>query len=363
MPLLSAPVPGFPSSAGFVYSGERFNKYFCDFSEKYHFRDMYTGGFTPFVRPKNNGPTGAAMFISTGICRPRKPVYDILYHLVKNKDYFVLTTNVDHCFQKAGFDKHRLFYTQGDYGLFQCSVPCHQSTYDNASVIRQMIEAQGIASAHMEYQLCPKERRPKMTVPSALIPIVQNAAPMSMNLRADMTFVQDKGWHEASNRYADFYPPPQKASYFVFGVRRGTNTPGIIKYPFWQMTFANKNAVYICISLKDALCPKKKLTGSLSVSMKILAPYCKSCALDHSRNKNRARKIHCRLCYLIILQKTDPCQHHTVGIPNLQEHLPHFVLSYIQQLDRLGFIIINVAVNIKHTYFFMAVISFPSSLS
>lgn len=249
---------GLSTSAGFVYGGERFNKYFCDFSEKYHFKDMYTGGFYPFCSPEEHWAYWSRYVYINRYMPTPKPVYDILYHLVKNKDYFVLTTNVDHCFQKAGFDKHRLFYTQGDYGLFQCSVPCHPSTYGNASVIRQMIEAQGYIIRSYGISALPEGTPPKMTVPSALIPYCPKCgAPMSMNLRADMTFVQDKGWHEASNRYADFIRRHKKLHILYLELGVGTNTPGIIKYPFWQMTFANKNAVYICISLKDALAPKE----------------------------------------------------------------------------------------------------------
>ena len=134
---------GLSTSAGFVYDGERFQKYFGDFKEKYGFRDMYSGGFYPYDTLEEHWAYWSRYIWINRYADAPKPVYDELLALVKDKDYFVLTTNVDHCFQKAGFDKERLFYTQGDYGLFQCSVPCHKKTYDNEEIIRKMIEAQG----------------------------------------------------------------------------------------------------------------------------------------------------------------------------------------------------------------------------
>lgn len=187
-----------------------------------------------------------------------KPVYQGLFSLVKDKDYFVLTTNVDHCFQKAGFDKKRLFYTQGDYGLFQCSEPCCQETYDNDKLIRQMVEAQG-------YQIMPdgslnvsKSTTLKTKIPSELVPHCPHCyRPMSMNLRADDTFVEDEGWHRAAERYREFLRrhEGQRILFLELGV--GYNTPVIIKYPFWRMTAKNPNAFYVCINQGQAICPSE----------------------------------------------------------------------------------------------------------
>lgn len=231
---------GLSTSAGFTYAGERFEQWFSDFGAKYGFRDMYSGGFYPYETPEENWAYWSRYVLVNRYMDPPKPVYDRLLELVRGKDYFVLTTNVDHCFQKAGFDKARLFYTQGDYGLFQCSVPCDIDTYDNEVVIRQMVEAQ-------------KEMR----VPNDLLPVCPKCgSPMTMNLRADDKFVEDEGWLAACGRYSDFVRKHRtgKVLYLELGV--GFNTPGIIKYPFWQRTAENKDAVYACINLGEAMCPK-----------------------------------------------------------------------------------------------------------
>ena len=178
---------GLSTAAGFTYSGERFDRYFSDFAANYHFSDMYSGGFYSYDMLEEYWAYWSRYIYINRYLDAPKPVYEKLLSLLKGKDYFVLTTNVDHCFQKAGFDKKRLFYTQGDYGLWQCSVPCHKKTYDNEKIVRQMMEQQK-----------------DMKVPSELIPRCPVCgAPMTMNLRADNTFVEDEGWHTASERYAD----------------------------------------------------------------------------------------------------------------------------------------------------------------
>ena len=196
---------GLSAAAGFAYTGERFTRYFSDFEAKYGFEDMYSGGFYPYPALEEHWAYWSRYIYINRYMDAPKPVYHKLYDLVKDKDYFVLTTNVDHCFQKAGFDKYRLFYTQGDYGLFQCSRPCHQNTYDNETVIRKMVEAQGYILDTDGTLLLPKGISPKMMVPSDLVPHCPKCGePMSMNLRADHTFVEDEGWHLASERYAEF---------------------------------------------------------------------------------------------------------------------------------------------------------------
>ena len=230
---------GLSTSAGFVYTGERFEKYFSDFAAKYGIKDMYSGGFYPFATPEEHWAYWSRYIYINRCMDAPKPVYDDLLKLVNGKDYFVITTNVDHCFQKAGFDKKRLFYTQGDYGLFQCSEPCCQETFDNESVIREMVE-----------------RQENMKIPTELLPICPHCGkPLTMNLRSDDKFVEDEGWHRAAERYADFLRTRdgQKILFLELGV--GYNTPVIIKYPFWQMTAKNPNATYACINQGQAVCP------------------------------------------------------------------------------------------------------------
>lgn len=247
---------GLSTSAGFVYTGERFSKYFGDFAGKYGFEDMYSGGFYPFDSLEEYwGYWSRYIYINRYMNAP-KPVYENLLRLVQEKDYFVLTTNVDHCFQKAGFDKHRMFYTQGDYGLWQCSRPCHHETYDNRKIVEKMVEAQGYTVAADGTFLAPQRAALKMTVPSELVPHCPKCgAPMTMNLRADSTFVEDDGWHKAASRYDDFIRRHQGMKVLFLELGVGYNTPGIIKYPFWQMTAGNPKAVYACINYRDAACP------------------------------------------------------------------------------------------------------------
>ncbi len=228
---------GLSTSAGFVYSGERFEKYFSDFEKRYGFKDMYSGGFYPYKTPEEFWAYWSRYIFVNRYTDAPKPVYNELFELVKDKDYFVITTNVDHCFQKAGFDKKRLFYTQGDYGLFQCSIPCHDKTYENEEIVRRMVEEQK-----------------DMRIPTGLIPKCPVCGePMTMNLRSDDKFVEDEGWHEAVARYENFLRTRKgKVLFLELGV--GYNTPVIIKYPFWQMTANNPDATYACINYAEAVC-------------------------------------------------------------------------------------------------------------
>ena len=230
---------GLSASAGFTYTGERFEKYFGDFIARYGFADMYSGGFHPFATLEEHWAYWSRYIYINRYMDAPKPVYDALLQLVRDKDYFVLTTNVDHCFQKAGFEKRRLFYTQGDYGLWQCSLPCHNKTYDNEQAVRQMVRDQR-----------------DMRIPSELIPHCPVCgAPMTMNLRTDMTFVEDEGWHEAARRYEDFLKRHQGLRVLFLELGVGGNTPVIIKYPFWKMTYQNPKAVYACVNLSKAYRP------------------------------------------------------------------------------------------------------------
>ena len=241
---------GLSTSAGFVYTGERFEKNFSDFAEKYGFQDMYSGGFYPFATPEEHWAYWSRYIYINRYMDAPKPVYDDLLKRVADKDYFVITTNVDHCFQKAGFDKKRLFYTQGDYGLFQCSEPCCQETFDNKAVVREMVA-----------------RQDNMKIPSELLPVCPHCGkPMTMNLRSDEAFVEDEGWHRAAERYADFLRTRdgQKILFLELGV--GYNTPVIIKYPFWQMTAKNPNATYACINQGQAFAPEEIANRAIVVN-------------------------------------------------------------------------------------------------
>ena len=232
---------GLSTSAGFVYTGERFEKYFSDFAAKYGIQDMYSGGFYPFATPEEHWAYWSRYIYINRYMDAPKPVYDNLLKLVADRDYFVITTNVDHCFQKAGFDKKRLFYTQGDYGLFQCSEPCCQETFDNEAVIREMVK-----------------RQKDMKIPTELLPVCPHCGkPLTMNLRSDDKFVEDEGWHKAAERYENFLRARAGGKILFLELGVGYNTPVIIKYPFWQMTAKNPNATYVCINQGQAVCPQE----------------------------------------------------------------------------------------------------------
>ena len=244
---------GLSTAAGFTYTDERFEKYFSDFAAKYGIRDMYSGGFYPFPTQEEFWAYWSRYIYINRYQDAPKPVYKNLLELVQDKDYFVITTNVDHCFQKAGFDKKRLFYTQGDYGLFQCSEPCCQETFDNETVIREMVA-----------------RQENMKVPTELLPVCPHCGkPMTMNLRCDDKFVEGEGWHRAAERYENFLRTRngQKILFLELGV--GYNTPVIIKYPFRQMTAKNPNAAYACVNQGQADCPQEIEKQSICIDADI----------------------------------------------------------------------------------------------
>ena len=241
---------GLSTAAGFTYSGERFEKYFSDFRKKYGFEDMYSGGFHPYQTPEEHWAYWSRYIYINRYMDAHKPVYDDLLKLVANKDYFVITTNVDHCFQKAGFDKKRLFYTQGDYGLFQCSEPCCQETFDNKDIIFEMLKQQK-----------------DMKIPTELLPVCPHCGkPLTMNLRSDDKFVEDEGWHHAAERYENFLRTRANEKILFLELGVGYNTPVIIKYPFWQMTAKNPNATYACINKGQAICPQEIERQSICVN-------------------------------------------------------------------------------------------------
>ena len=249
---------GLSTAAGFTYSGERFEKYFFDFAARFGIRDMYSGGFYPFPDDEIRWAWWARHIYYNRYVEAPKPVYRNLYELVKDKDYFVITTNVDHQFQTAGFDKKRLFYTQGDYGLFQSVNPQIRKTYDNEAWVMQAMEAQGFVRNENGVFDVLANKRLSMRLPSELIPkCLDDGSDMTMNLRSDDSFVEDEGWHKASAAYLDFLEKHEGQHVLFLEIGVGANTPVIIKYPFWQMTNDNKNAVYACLNYNEACCPKQ----------------------------------------------------------------------------------------------------------
>lgn len=244
---------GLSTSAGFVYNGERFQQYFCDFASKYGFSDMYSGGFYPYATLEEYWAYWSRYIWVNRYMNAPKPVYEDLLALVKDKDYFVITSNVDHCFQKAGFDKKRLFYTQGDYGLFQCSQPCCQETYDNEETVRQMVEQQR-----------------NMRVPSELVPRCPVCGrPMTMNLRSDDTFVENEGWHRAAEWYSEFLRRHKGLKTLFLDLGTGMNTPTIVKFSFWRMANEWPDAAYACINLGEAYAPKEIEAKSICINADI----------------------------------------------------------------------------------------------
>ncbi|MGP1439079.1 MAG: SIR2 family NAD-dependent protein deacylase [Treponema sp.] len=233
-------VAGMSTAAGLEYSGERFDKYFYDFKEKYGIKDMYEGGFYTFETLEEYWAWWSRHIYYNRYDVEAGLPYTNLLKILKNKNYFILTTNVDHQIQKAGFDKQRLFYMQGDYGLWQCSTPCHNKTYDNEERVRKMLEIQR-----------------DMHIPSSLIPYCPICKkPMTMNLRIDDGFVQDEGWYKSKERYNDFLEKYKNANIMFLELGVGSNTPAIIKYPFMQMTIQNENAIYVSINKEDFYLPK-----------------------------------------------------------------------------------------------------------
>ena len=254
-----------------AYDGQRFEKTFGDFRQKYGIEDMYAGGFYPFGTLEEYWAWWSRQILvnryEAGVGKP----YSDLLALVEGRDHFVLTTNVDHQFQLAGFEKKRLFYTQGDYGLWQCSKPCHQKTYDNEAVVRRMMAEQK-----------------DMKIPSELVPHCPRCGtPMSMNLRADDTFVEDEGWHAAAQRYTDFLRRHEEQHILFLELGVGGNTPAIIKYPFWRMTYQNPKAVYACVNLSEAYCTKEIQKRAICIDGDIGKLLCELCLKPNAAAKSQ----------------------------------------------------------------------------
>ncbi len=257
---------GLSTSAGLTYSGERFQRYFSDFAEQFGIRDMYTGGFYPFPDEETRWAWWARHIYFNRYIKAPKPVYNRLLKLMRDKDYFVLTTNVDHQFQLAGFDKRRLFYTQGDYGLFQSVNPKNRKTYDNEAWVMRAMAAQGFVMDERGMYDLPQDGKLKMRIPADLIPVCpDDGSSVTTNLRADDSFVEDAGWHAAAERYTRFVEAHEKGPILYLELGVGANTPVIIKFPFWRMTMANPEAVYACLNYGEAYCPKQIERQSICV--------------------------------------------------------------------------------------------------
>ena len=262
---------GLSTSAGFIYTGERFNKYFSDFAEKYHFSDMYSGGFYVLESPPEEMWAYWSRYIWINRYMPiPNDTYDRLYDLVKDKDYFVITTNVDHCFQRSGFDKKRLFYTQGDYGLLQSSNPHGASahkTYENKEIMRKMILAQGFEIGENNELIIPEGREISMRIPTELIPYCPDDGElMTTNLRSDDKFVEDEGWHQAAERYSVFLRRHENLKVLFLEAAVGMNTPGIIKFQFWKIVNQWPDATYACLNYGEAYAPDEIKERSICIN-------------------------------------------------------------------------------------------------
>ena len=258
---------GLSTAAGFVYAGERFKRYFSDFEERYGFHDMYSGGFYPYDTQEEFWAYWSRYIWVNRYMDAPKPVYDDLFSVVRNKDYFVLTTNVDHCFQKAGFDRKRLFYTQGDYGLFQCSEPCCKETWDNEAMVRDMVLAQGFVIGAGNALIVPGGIRSAMAIPTELLPKCPHCGkPLTMNLRSDDRFVEDAGWHAAAKRYLDFTEAHSEDHILYLEIGVGWNTPGIIKFNFWNRANENPNATYACLNYDNARIPRELADRGIGIA-------------------------------------------------------------------------------------------------
>ena len=261
---------GLSTSAGLTYSGERFERYFFDFKRRFGIKDMYSGGFYPFPDDETRWAWWARHIYFNRYIDAPKPVYRELLELVKGKNYFVITTNVDHQFQRAGFDKSRLFYTQGDYGLFQSVNRRLQKTYDNEDWVMRAMAAQGFVRDENGMFQVPDDKNISMRIPTELIPKCPNdGSNVVMNLRCDDSFVEDEGWHRASAAYYDFLKKHEGDHVLYLELGVGGNTPVIIKYPFWQMTLANNKATYACLNYSEADCPEEIAVQSICISADI----------------------------------------------------------------------------------------------
>ncbi len=234
---------GASTAAGIQYGGKRFTDNFAEFIKKYgehYMTDMYAAGFYPYPSEEAKWGYWSKHALMNRFDPPALPLYTELYDIVKNKEYFVLTTNVDHQFYKAGFDEKRIFATQGDYGKIQCQKACHPKTYDAKDLFRKMDKARRDC-------LIPSELVPKCPV---------CGGNMAMNLRCDNYFVEDEAWHEAADRYAGFLEQNKDKKVVLLELGVGFNTPIIIRFPFEKMVRENSSYSLIRMNMDEAVVPE-----------------------------------------------------------------------------------------------------------
>ena len=223
---------GLSTAAGLLYSGEKFEKDFKEFIEKYHFKDLYSASFYEFETQEEKWAFFAKMIKINRYNEKPLNLYQELYEIIKNKDYFVLSTNVDGQFYNSGFDKDRVFEVQGDYSYLQCKKACHNKLYNNRELVEKWLE-----------------NTKDCKIPSNLVmkcPIC--GGDMEMNLRKDINFVQDENWYRESNKYEEFLARAKNKNVVLLEVGVGFNTPGIIRFPFEQMVANNKKTSLIRIN-------------------------------------------------------------------------------------------------------------------
>lgn len=243
---------GLSTAAGLTYSGQRFEDNFQEFIDKYpspYMSDMYSAGFYPFPSEEAKWGYWSKHSMINRILPQELPLYKQVYELVKGKESFVLTTNVDHQFYKAGFKDEDIFATQGDYGEIQCARGCHPKVYDAIDMFIQMDHA-----------------RKNCEVPSYMVPRCPVCGgAMAMHLRCDNSFVEDEHWHLQSERYGDFLRRNKNQKVVLLELGVGFNTPGIVKFSFWRMTAENPWAVYACVNLGEAGAPREIANRSICI--------------------------------------------------------------------------------------------------
>ena len=244
---------GLSVSAGFSYDGERFDKYFSEYKDRYGLTDMYSAGFYNYPTLEDFWGYFSLLVYVNRYDIPADETHLNLLEIVKNKNYFIITTNVDGRFDEANFDKDKLFKVQGDYSLFQCSVPCRQETFYNEKQIREMVKS-----------------RKDLKIPKELIPKCPHCGRnMSMNLRCDNTFVQDDNWYYSMDRYKKFLDESKNKNILFLELGVGYNTPAIIKYSFWDMALKNENSIYATVNLNDSYVPDNLKERSICIEYDI----------------------------------------------------------------------------------------------
>ena len=223
---------GLSTAAGLLYSGEKFKKDFKEFIEKYHFEDLYSASFYNFKTQEEKWAFFAKMIKLNRYNETPLKLYQELYEIVKNNEYFVLSTNVDGQFYNSGFDRKKVFEIQGDYSYLQCENACHNKLYNNKELVEKWLR-----------------NTKNCKIPSDLVmkcPVC--GGNMDMNLRKDANFVQDENWYRQSEKYEDFLSRSKGKNVVLLEMGVGFNTPGIIRFPFEQMTANNVKTTLIRIN-------------------------------------------------------------------------------------------------------------------